>query len=32
MVVKGVVVLIVLLLQSRRLRESIVGLFLRRKS
>jgi len=32
MIVKGVVVLIVLLLQSRRLRESIVGLFLRRKS
>jgi simple sugar transport system permease protein len=32
MVVKGVVVLIVLLLQSRRLRESIVGLFLRKTS
>jgi simple sugar transport system permease protein len=32
MIVKGVVVLIVLLLQSRRLRQSIVGVFLRRTS
>jgi simple sugar transport system permease protein len=32
MIVKGVVVLIVLLLESRRLRQSIVGLFRRRTS
>jgi len=32
MIVKGAVVLIVLLLQSRRLRQSVVGVFLRRSS
>jgi simple sugar transport system permease protein len=32
MIVKGAVVLIVLLLQSRRLRRSVVGVFLRRSS
>jgi simple sugar transport system permease protein len=32
MIVKGVVVLLVLLLQSRRLRQAIVGLFTRRTS